>query len=180
MLCRYDSYALKVIDIFSVHGFPVSLVQCENSLLGIPKVGSGGFRHFIEKYDKAKAYCERPFEITLGKSKRKIFVTGEKISARLTSGFPQPTSEKSAYLQATSADVLALPPNSLEAVLTDPPYFANVQYAELMDFCYVWLKKHLAEDIPAFQIASTRAQDELTVNETEGRGINHLGVFHFS
>jgi putative DNA methylase len=174
MLCRYDSYALKIVDIFSVHGFPVSLVQCENSLLGIPKIGSGGFRHFVEKYDKAKAYCERPFETTLGKPKRKVFVSGEKIGANLTTSFPKPTSGKSAYLQAASADTLALPPNSLEAVLTDPPYFANVQYAELMDFCYVWLKKHLAKDFPAFRFASTRAQDELTVNETEGRDIIHF------
>jgi adenine-specific DNA methylase len=59
MLCRYDSYALKIVDIFSIHGFPVSLIQCENSLLGIPKVGSGSFRHFVKKYDRAKVYCER-------------------------------------------------------------------------------------------------------------------------
>nr|VFJ69184.1 MAG: hypothetical protein BECKFW1821B_GA0114236_11615 [Candidatus Kentron sp. FW] len=30
-----------------------------------------------------------------------------------------------------------LEPNSLNAVFTDPPYFGNVQYGELMDFCYV-------------------------------------------
>jgi len=50
MLCRYDTYALKCQDIFSVHGFPVGLVQCENNLSGIPKVGSGSFRHFVSKY----------------------------------------------------------------------------------------------------------------------------------
>ena len=32
-------------------------------------------------------------------------------------------------------------PNSLDAVFTDPPYFGNVQYGELMDFCYVWLRQ---------------------------------------
>jgi putative DNA methylase len=174
MLCRYDSYALKIIDIFSVHGFPVSLIQCENSLLGIPKIGSGGFRHFVEKYDTAKAYCERPFETTLGKPKRRIFTSGEKIGARLVSDFPQPQDPKSAYLRASSADTLALPSASLDIVLTDPPYFANVQYAELMDFCYVWLRKHLAEDISAFQPTSTRAEEELTVNVTEGRDITHF------
>ena len=62
MLCRYDTYALKCQDIFSVHGFPVGLVQCENNLLGLPKVGAGGFRHFIEKYLRAKDYCTHPFE----------------------------------------------------------------------------------------------------------------------
>ena len=37
MLCRYDTMALKSLDIFSVHGFPVGLVQCESNLLGITK-----------------------------------------------------------------------------------------------------------------------------------------------
>jgi len=174
MLCRYDSYALKIVDIFSVHGFPVSLIQCENSLLGIPKVGSGGFRHFVEKYDRAKAYCEKPFEITLGKPKRRILASGERIAARLVSGFPQPEDAPSAYLSAASADSLVMSPSSLDAVLTDPPYFANVQYAELMDFCYVWLRKHLMDEFPTFRSASTRTEEELTVNLTEGRDITHF------
>jgi hypothetical protein len=174
MLCRYDSYALKIIDIFSVHGFPVSLIQCENSLLGIPRIGSGGFRHFVEKYDRAKDYCEKPFETYPGRPKKRIFISGEQIGARLVSDLPQPQDPKSAYLQAASADTLALPSASLDAVLTDPPYFANVQYAELMDFCYVWLRKHLADDVPAFRLASTRAEEELTVNLTEGRDITHF------
>ena len=171
MLCRYDSYALKIIDIFSVHGFPVSLIQCENSLLGVPKIGSGGFCHFVEKYDRAKAYCEKPFETHLGRPKKKFFTSGEQIGARLVSDFPQSQDPKAAYLQAASADTLTLPPAALDAVLTDPPYFANVQYAELMDFCYVWLRKHLAADVPAFRLASTRTEKEITVNLTEGRDI---------
>jgi len=174
MLCRYDSYALKIIDIFSVHGFPVSLIQCENALLGIPRVGSGGFRHFVEKYDRAKAYCEKPFETYPSRPKKTISIPGERIGARLVSDFPQPDGPKSAYLHAVSAETLSLPPASLDAVLTDPPYFANVQYAELMDFCYVWLRKHLADTVPAFRPASTRAEGELTVNQTEGRDITHF------
>ena len=48
MLCRYDTMALKSLDIFSVHGFPVGLVQCESNVLGIRNgnglgVGSGGW-----------------------------------------------------------------------------------------------------------------------------------------
>lgn len=174
MLCRYDSYALKILDIFSVHGFPVSLIQCENALLGIPSVGSGGFRHFVAKYDRAKAYCEKPFEVLPGRPRRTVTLPGERIGARLVSNVPNRDEATSAYLTAASADTVSLPPASLDAVLTDPPYFANVQYAELMDFCYIWLRKHLAETDLAFQHASTRAEDELTVNLTEGRDICHF------
>jgi hypothetical protein len=181
MLCRYDSWALKVIDIFSVHGFPVGLVQCENALLGIPKVGSGGFRHFVGKYAQAKAYCEKPFETFLGpKKKSRIYVQGEQIGAVSIAKLPPPKSARTAYLQAAPAETLDLPSASLDAVLTDPPYFANVQYAELMDFCYVWLRKHLADEFPAFRPASTRTDSELTVNVTEGRDIHHFaeGLSH--
>ena len=60
------------------------------------------------------------------------------------------------------------------AVFTDPPYFGNVQYAELMDFCYVWLKKLVGRDLSAFSVDSTRTLDELTGNVDMGRGLDHF------
>jgi len=33
LLCRYDTRALKSLDIFSVHGFPVGLIQCESNFV---------------------------------------------------------------------------------------------------------------------------------------------------
>ena len=73
---------------------------------------------------------------------------------------------------ADSAD-FELPAHSLDAVFTDPPYFGNVQYAELMDFCYVWLRR-LAPDLPEFSAASTRNPQELTANVTAKRGMDHF------
>src|SRR5438477_12876000 len=78
MLCRYDSMALKSLDIFSVHGFPVGLVQCESNMLGISNgsglnVGSGGWSNIVDKYDKAKKYCDNPFEVRT-RNGRKSFI----------------------------------------------------------------------------------------------------------
>ena len=140
MLCRYDTYALKCQDIFSVHGFPVGLIQCEDNLLGIPKVGSGAFRHFVEKYRRAKEYCANPFETRSENGKKEIsLIIGEKIEAILVDGFPR-SGKRQAWIESTSATAIDLQPNSLDGVFTDPPYFDNVQYAELMDFCFVWLR----------------------------------------
>ncbi len=72
---------------------------------------------------------------------------------------------------ATDAD---LPDRSLDAVLTDPPYFGNVQYAELMDFCYVWVRKLVDEGNPAFSSHTTRNTNELTGNITMDRGLDHF------
>jgi len=77
-------------------------------------------------------------------------------------------------ISAAPATRIALTPNSLDGVFTDPPYFANVQYAELMDFCYVWLRRGLGNDLPAFRAESTRSKWELTGNETLGRDLAHF------
>jgi len=89
MLCRYDTMALKSLDIFSIHGFPVGLVQCESNFLGIQNgnglgVGSGGWSNIIDKYTKAKRYCDEPFEVRRGEtSKKQIPIKGEWIGERL-------------------------------------------------------------------------------------------------
>ena len=174
MLCRYDTYALKCQDIFSVHGFPVGLVQCENNLLGVPKVGSGSFRHFVEKYLRAKQYCVSPFETEFdGKRKRIVPIPGERIGARLVGRFPR-GDEREAWLLAAPATQAKLPLNSLSGVFTDPPYFDNVQYAELMDFCFAWLRLGLKDEFREFAGLTTRNGQELTGNITLGRGLEHF------
>lgn len=172
LLCRYDTYALKCQDIFAVHGFPVALLACENNVLGIPKVGSGSFVHFVAKYAKAKAYAKEPFETQRnGSGKKLIYTAPEQIEAPLLD--EQPSSGVSgAWLGCAPSQSLALKPNSLDGVFTDPPYFDNVQYAELIDFCFVWLRRFLGREIPAFERASTRTMDELTGNETLARGLD--------
>jgi putative DNA methylase len=178
MLCRYDSMALKSLDIFSIHGFPVGLVQCESNLLGISNedgtnVGSGGWGNIIDKYAKAKAYCERPFEIRHHKGRKApVYPPEEWIGDRRNNGSSPENRQVSLRCQsATSAD---LRENTLDAVLTDPPYFGNVQYAELMDFCYVWLRRLISQNNPSFKPTSTRHPDELTGNVTMERGLDHF------
>ena len=174
MLARYDTYALKCQDIFSVHGFPVGLVQCENNLPGIPKVGAGAFRHFIEKYRRAKEYCLQPFETRhKGHRKELIPILGESIRAKQVKRFPK-ANLREAWINSRSAEQVPLEPDSLDGVFTDPPYFDNVQYAELMDFCYVWLRLALGNEFDAFKAPSTRTLQELTGNEAMGRGLEHF------
>jgi len=178
MLCRYDVMALKSLDIFSVHGFPVGLIQCESNLLGIcgtngDNVGSGGWSNITAKFVKAKSYCDNPFEI-LHKGGKKVVVPveGEWIGE---GGFSSIRSNpRKVELFCANAAEAEFNPGKLDAVLTDPPYFGNVQYAELMDFCYVWLRRLVGKGVPEFAGASTRHPMELTGNENMGRGLEHF------
>ena len=177
MICRYDTMALKSLDIFSVHGFPVGLVQCESNLLGIANgggvsVGSGGWSNIVEKYMKAKQYCDTPFETRHdGTRKVQVPITGEWIGDNMGD-----ETGRTVRILCQSATEIDLPIASLDGVFTDPPYFGNVQYAELMDFCYVWLRRLADYAIPALLSHTTRNMDELTGNVTMDRGLEHFSV----
>lgn len=174
MLCRYDTRALKSLDVFSVHGYPVGLVQCESNLLGIRNgergnVGSGGWSNIVNKFVQAKRYCKEPFEIRYeGRRKRQVPVPGEWIGER------RGPEARHVELHCASATEAELEADSLDAVLTDPPYLANVQYAELMDFCYAWLRRLVGKDLPELQAPSAHRPGDLTGNQTLDRGLEHF------
>jgi len=177
MLCRYDTMALKSLDVFSVHGFPIGNIQCESNLLGIngkvTAVGSGGWLNIIEKFARAKSYCTKPFEIRRhGLRKEQVFIKGEWIGEERNG--TGPVEERPVTLTCADASENDLNGRMFDAILTDPPYFGNVQYAELMDFCYVWLRRLVGDSEPAFAKPSTRNPNELTGNISMGRGLDHF------
>jgi hypothetical protein len=133
-------------------------------------VGSGGWSNIIDKYDKAKQYCERPFEVR-SRNGTKVFIPikGEWIGEQFDGARPRLVS-----IRCASATTLELPAHSLDAVLTDPPYFGNVQYGELMDFCYVWLRRLAGTAAEGFDRESTRSHEELTGNFTQARDLTHF------
>ena len=172
MLCRYDTMALKTLDIFSVHGFPVGLVHCESNLLGIvngrSSVGSGGWTNIVRKYLKAKSYCDAPFEVRhKGKRRQRVAMHSERIGEG-------PGNTRRVTIHCMSATMSNLAPGSVDAVMTDPPYFGNIQYAELMDFCYVWLRRLADGHAEGFGPTTTRSPEELTGNQTAARGIEEF------
>ena len=121
MLCRYDTMALKALDIFSVHGFPVGLVQCESNLTGIvngagANVGSGGWSNIVDKYVRAKRYCEAPYEVRrIGSRNVRVPIVGERIGERRDGG------QCRAAIRCMSATESELVPGSLDA----PPRWAD-------------------------------------------------------
>jgi len=58
------------------------------------------------------------------------------------------TTTASAEAQQASATELPHPDGHFDAVLTDPPYYNSVPYADLSDFFYVWLKRSVGHHFP--------------------------------
>ncbi|MCG8418589.1 MAG: DUF1156 domain-containing protein [Proteobacteria bacterium] len=53
-----------------------------------------------------------------------------------------------AQTQLASAANHPLPDDAVDAVITDPPYYYSVQYADLADYFYVWLRRSLGAIYP--------------------------------
>jgi putative DNA methylase len=74
-------------------------------------------------------------------------------------------------VQRTSATELPDRDNHFDAVITDPPYYDNISYADLSDFFYVWLKRsvgflfdeHLAGEL------TPKAREITSFSERHGR-----------
>jgi adenine-specific DNA methylase len=176
MLCSYKGVDIRragaVRPIFSHHAFIHTLEPLENNLWG-PEKDSGTFPH-IYKYRvrRAKLYCERPEErvITYSGAVEKKTVTGERIEGIIGSEFQDLDSGKAnVLLLCQNSRRVELPLASVDAVVTDPPYFDNIQYSELSNFFYVWLRIALKDKYAEFEPELIPAEDEIVKNLRAGK-----------
>lgn len=64
-----------------------------------------------------------------------------------------------------TATKIPLKDKSVPCIVVDPPYAANVMYAEVSDFFYVWLKRLLGDMFPeAFSTTLTEKEEEAVAN----------------
>ncbi|HQE91692.1 MAG TPA: DUF1156 domain-containing protein [Anaerolineae bacterium] len=62
-------------------------------------------------------------------------------------------------LQGNAAHIASLADASVDVIVTDPPYYDNVMYAELADFFYVWLKRTVGHLYPLWFSAPLTDKD---------------------
>lgn len=73
----------------------------------------------------------------------------------------------------SSATSLPWPDESIDAVITDPPYYDNVPYADISDFFYVWLKRTIGHLYPEhFAAVGTPKKSEAVADATRHGGDN--------
>ncbi len=172
MFCKYEVEWHKISVFFGLHAYHPIERPTENNIWGTA-YGRGTFVKCYEKVLKAKRYCQRPYErLTDLHGRRFSKTTGaEKIEGHLVASFDELVStERAALLRCQSSEDLSfLPDRSVDAVITDPPYFDNLQYSELADFFYVWLRLGLKDDYAWFEPEYSSHPRELVQNEKLGK-----------
>ena len=154
-----------VRHMFSHHILKPERTPLEANLWGTPK-SSGSFSTlFRSRILRALDYQEAPFE--LRPFHNGVRTTGEKIvgvshpvNVDVAASFAELDARHPVYLSCGDSSATDLPAKSVDAVVTDPPFFDNVHYSQLADFFHVWQRHILGEHGPRMR-ATTRRDEEV-------------------
>lgn len=120
------------------------------------------FKWTFGEFESARSLLEWGFSSLLGKFREVMRIAQPSSEGMLGSDETGVVAPGPVELSAGSAtDLHHLPTGSVECVNIDPPYYDNVQYAELADFFYVWEKRTLGILYPE------RFRSELTDKDNE-------------
>ncbi len=125
-MCRYAADWLKLTPAFGLHGFDVVTRPVEGNVWGASR-GRGSFRNCVSKASRAYS--------TIGSSI---------LAASLDGSSPPQRDVRCLPSQALSE----INWDDMDAIVTDPPYFDNLDYGELSDFYFQWLRITLNNEPP--------------------------------
>ncbi len=153
LFCSFKGEGTGAVrHMFSHHILKPERTPLENSVWGTDK-SSGTFCSLFEsRLIRAKKYLDDPFEVSLDTD----LLGNAGRASKVTASRPINVSQASCWreLEVSSGGVLILngdsshlpiPDCSIDAVITDPPYFDFVHYSELSDFFFAWLSPVLKD-----------------------------------
>ena len=158
--CRYFNDRNTIQEIFSRHDYQPKLTIAEGSVFGSESV-RGTYPQMSGRLLEGKEFNGKAFDWRQGSSEsekaKEIYndtvIDGEKANLRCNNAI-------------FDLSALAIEP---ECVITDPPYVGNVNYSELSDFFYVWIRLALKDRYSWFSPEYTPKAEEIVENRTRGK-----------
>lgn len=158
LFCSFKGEGTGAVrHMFSNHILKPERAPLENCVWGTER-SSGTFSTLFEsRLLRAKRYLGQPFELALehdligdrtGTSK---VMASKPIDAKTVSSWDELQScDRAVMILNGDSSRLPIPDASIDAVVTDPPYFDFVHYSELSDFFFSWLSPALKARYPWF------------------------------
>jgi len=160
LFCRFRSRAgmrSPFGGLFSRHDFQPKATTCEINVFG----ARGEYGPYISNFGKLKTgkdYNFFPFDRKIVNRKQETVQSKE---STLSGACALHSESSSSFVNSSN----------IQLAITDPPYVGNVNYAELSDFFYVWLRLALKDRYPHFAPEYTPKVDEIIENRTRGKSI---------
>lgn len=178
MFCSFKGEGTGAVrPLFYNHILKNELMPLEANVWGL-KGASGSFSTLFEtRVLRMIEYKEKPFELKLQQngSSQKVFLEGCSIEVSSTELLEKWSEERPLIYCKDSAHI-NLPDASVDLVVTDPPFFDNVNYSELADFFYIWLRK-MNVGVGNDGVESTRQNGEVQDNDPNKFSLKLKDVF---
>lgn len=161
LFTRYHSTRFLSAGIFARHDYQPKVTICENNVWGT-KYGNQTYRNTFQKVIDGKAFAQNPIDSKYENGVYSSVTSEESLVNTNIAG-------KFSINSQSSSNLISLGISDVDFVITDPPYAGNVNYSELADFFYVWLRLILMNKYPQFQPEYTPKVEEVVENKTRGK-----------
>ena len=172
MFCRYQANAHKISNIFFNHAYVPITMPVENNVWGT-KLGTGNFIKTIDKIIRGKAFCSDIYDISTYTKNSKLEAqkkySKEKVITSPVTTWENCDKNHPILMCGDSSKLDYVPDSSVDIVLTDPPFGANVMYSELIDFFHVWNHKSTLASELGFNEPLSPKDKEIVVNPIHGK-----------
>lgn len=148
MLCGYKGWYRSrpgaIRHTFALHAYSLQYTALENNPVN-PAKSSGNLRQlFYDRIERGRRWAALPVErrINAGKRLETVSINGETDAGDEVLAQDELSAGGGRFwvMQRDSRD-LPLADGSVDIVVTDPPYYDSVQYADLASFFRVWLAR---------------------------------------
>lgn len=181
MLCGYKGYGRRrpgaIRHTFTYHAYTFPYTALENNPVYGRRVSGTLPNLFESRIMRGRLWAQSPVE-RRPKSKtrsEKVPIPDEKDAGTEVTGYADLQAGRRRFLLLHgSSAALDLPDDSVDAIVTDPPYFDSVQYSDLAAFFHVWLRQLLPDD-PVWQ-NGLRLGDTAVEPTTNGKGADYTAV----
>jgi len=150
LLSRWDRWYLKSYEAMAGHRFNFTTLTAEPNVWGTDSSGRGTVARRLQRYAKAAAWLR-------DRISRRLVIETSLANSR---EWPPPPLSADVRVVLGSSEQIVMPDESVDLVLTDPPYHDDVQYDELSLLLRAWAR------LPA-----DRLQNEAVVNDRTGRSV---------
>ena len=136
-----------VRHMFAHHILKPERVPLEANVWGTPKSSGSFMTMFQGRIRRAIEYAQNPFELRTGrrsgrKATEKVYGLSRSLGFDIASNLRSFNEGRHVYLSCGDSSRTDLEAGSIDAIVTDPPFFDNVHYSQLADFFHVW-QRHI-------------------------------------
>lgn len=158
LFARYNKGRHEAEGVFARHDYQPKTTITEGNLWG-SKYGKNNIERVKLKIIEGKEFCKNVFDRIVTNNDIDKFFSREIITSNKKTTRIYNDDSKKVMNDAFSVDV----------VITDPPYAGNVNYSELSDFFYVWLRLLLNNVYMEFAPEHTPKTEEIIENRTRNK-----------